>query len=327
MDESRRNTDVPATNASGVVIDAKQPTAALEDKAAAPVAASEPDKKKHRTVGNIIYDFGIFGSIAWAGVAALSAVSAHEAMHGNNKYFGWLRAINNGVSSGLSKALSKTIMKNSSPELIEGYAKGTTMFVTLGMGGNALMAPIKWMEDNRQKNAAKIDNLLGTTPPDPETIKKEPHQTWHSVFSGRMMSWGLSYVAFLAMGPKLTGKLSNYFGEHAAEAYMKWKPHADPVKVRRWADIAAFDALFTVITAAATYGFSRAVAKKDDKKHDLEEEMYRSNPVLPTAMEEKQAVHHKAFTDKVKKEPRKAEAPQELYAQKLDSEALTDRVR
>ena len=248
-------------------------------------ADNAPAEKK-RSWGNIIYDFGVFGSIAWVGVAALSAISAHESQHGKNKYFGWLRTLNDKAYSGLKDIFSKTVLKGAKPETIEGYAKGTTMFLTLGMGGNLLMAPIKWLEDHRQRNAAKIDNLLGTTPPDPETIAHEPHQTWKSVFSGRLLSWGGSYAAFLAMGPKLTDTISKKFGDWASKGWMAARPHSNPKTVRRWSDIAAFDALFTVITAGATYGLSRAIAKKDDgKPHDIEEALYEAQLAAPTMLE------------------------------------------
>ena len=52
---------------------------------------------KRRTVGNKIYDWGIYTTFAWAGVAGLSLLSAHEAMHGNNPNFNWLRKMNDGI--------------------------------------------------------------------------------------------------------------------------------------------------------------------------------------------------------------------------------------
>jgi len=123
--------------------------------------------------------------------------------------------------------------------------------------------------------------LLGTTPPDPETIENEPKQSWKSVFAGRLLSWGGSYAAFLAMGPKLTGVINDKVGKYATEKWLKLSPHSNPVTVRKWADIAAFDALFTAITSSATYILSRYVAKKDDKKIDAEDEIFEINPVDP----------------------------------------------
>jgi hypothetical protein len=251
---------------------------------------------KKRTVGNIVYDFGVFGSIAWGGVALLSALSAHESMHGKNPAFGWLRTINDKGFSIFKNSFTKMLPKSTNPETIEGLAKGTTMFLTLGMGGNALAVPIKWMEDNRQKNAAHIDNFLGTTPPDPETIAHEPKQTWKSVFSGRLLSWGMSYAAFLAMGPKLTSKINDWFGQRATEKFLEMSPKSNPKTVRRWADIVAFDALFTVITATTTYAMSRAVARHD-------EEVYEHNhPELKLQTNEAPAIAGLAtkYTDKHK---------------------------
>ena len=244
--------------------------------------ASEKPIHKQRTVGNKIYDWGIYTTFAWAGVAGLSLLSAHEAMHGKNPHFNWLRSLNDNVSSGLTKTLSNSIMKGKPKETIEGWAKGTTMFVTLGLGGCAMMVPIKWMEDNREKNAAKIDNFLGCTPPSKETLEKEIPQTWKSVLEGRMASWGLSYLAFAAMGPKTTGKVSNWFGDKATKVIMALNIKANPVTVRKWADIGAFDATFTVITAAATYAFSRTIAKHNQKNLDSEDALMTIDPATPT---------------------------------------------
>jgi len=306
-------------------------------------AAPSPEKVKKRTVGNVVYDFGVFGSVAWGGVALLSALSAHEAMYGKNKAFGWLRTLNDKSNSGLTRLLSTTILKNAPRgETINGYAKGTTMFLTLGMGGNALMAFVKWLEDHRQSNAARIDHFLGTTPPDPETIAAEPKQTWKSVISGRLLSWGTSYAAFLAMGPKLTNTISRNCGEAVTNQWMKWKPHSNSVTVRRWADIAAFDVLFTIITAGLTYGFSRAIAKKDDKKIDFEDAVVKFNPAAPLPLEsslvatvspfvgnedvsmESQRVSH---AQRIKPRRLPSKAPEASYAQRIAAEPDQNLIR
>lgn len=249
-------------------------------------ASPEPEKKKKRTAGNIIYDFGVFGSIAWAGVCAMSALTAHEAMHGNNKYFNWLRTLNNVVLGGLSKTLSKSIMKNSPKETVDAVARNTTMVFTLGMGGHTLMAPIKWLEDNRQKNAAKIDKLLGTEPPDSEVVAREPKQSWGSVLSGRMLSWGIAFATVTAMGPKLISKVNNSFSKKGVDAWMKFKPQSNPESVKKWSDIISFDVAFTAVTAFVTYAFSRFVAKKGEKEPDVGDNLYKLNPIAPNPLGE-----------------------------------------
>lgn len=279
-----------------------------------------PDKK--RTWGNIIYDFPVFGGVAWGGVAALSAISAHESMYGKNKYFGWLRALNDTVFKGLKNGFSKTVLKNASEETVDGYAKGTTMFLTLGMGGNALAGIIKYMEDNRQKMAAKIDNFLGTTPPDPATIENEPQQTWSSVGKGRLISWGGSYLTFLALGPKRVGKLSDFCGEKAANAWLHFKPQSNHASVRKWADIAAFDALFTVITATATYLFSRSIARKDDNKKALSDELFELNPIAPKAITKEFAKHD---IEKQEKTSFAERFPSKCGSKQIEATALMDR--
>lgn len=274
--------------------------------APSPTEGQKPAQK--RTWGNIIYDIPVFGGVAWVGNAVLSATSAHESNYGKNKYFGWLRVLNDTVFKFLKSNLSKTILKDSPEKIVDGYAHGTTLFVTLGMGGNALMAPIKWMEDNRQKNAAKIDKLLGTTPPDQKTIANEPKQTWKSVFSGRLLSWVGSFVVFLGLGSERTKNWNNLCGEKATNAWMKFKPHSNPVSVRRWADLAAFDAIFTSVTATITYVFSRYFAKKEGRKADAQDEIFEINTVDPRAItrefdENKPEKEQKSFVDKLPKKP------------------------
>jgi hypothetical protein len=321
MDNSVDKPSIAAVSQDSKATDAPQkaPEVVLE--------ASEPAKKKRRTTGNIIYDFGVFGTVAWAGVALLSAVSAHQANFGTHKAFGWWRDFNKNVTDGIERGLGKSILKNAKPETVKGYAKGTTMFLTLGMGGNALMAPIKWLEDNRQKNAARIDHVLGTTPPDPETIAHEPKQTWKSVFSGRLFSWGMSYVAFLAIGPRITDNIQKWFGEKATQGWMKLKPKSDRVKVGQWANVIAFDALFTIITASLTYGLSRYVAKNDEKT-TFADDLYMANSSAPRALipvfEEDPP---KSFASKVKATPKSAPAATSSFTEKVSGESATEHAR
>lgn len=293
------------------------------------------DKERKRTVGNIIYDFPVFGGVAWFGVALLSALSAHEARYGVSKYFTWLRSLNKAVYSGVRSSLGKTILKNASEETLHGYASGTTMFVTLGMGGNALAAPIKWMEDNRQKNAARIDNLLGTTPPDPELIENEPEQTWGSVVKGRLISWGLSYLAFIVMGPKLVGVMNDSCTKFVTDIWTKnLFPKHSAETVRRWADIAAFDFLFTAITATTTYLFSRYFAKKEGRQLSAADELFEINTVDPKAFTRKfshQApqVDEKEKDSGIKKDSGvsdsndKSENKQSAFASKIEQRSKT----
>ena len=256
---------------------------------------------KKRTWGNIIYDFGSYGSTAWLGVAAISAITAHQSVKGTNKYFDWLRSLNNTVERGFEK-LFTPIMKESTPEVIQQTAKSSSLFFSLGLGGTILMAPLKWMEDNRQKNAAKIDAVLGTAPHDPNLAKTEPKQTWGSVLSGRFFSWSMSFVSFFAIGIERSVKMSKYFGEKATNAWMKLRPNANQAKVSEWMDIIAFDTLFTIITATLTYCFSRFVARKKTATNDwvIPEHADQSTSAEQETVEQMQTRH----VDSVREKPR-----------------------
>lgn len=278
-------------------------------------------KKKKRTVGNRVYDWGVYTTFAWAGVAAFSMFLAHESLHGTHKMFGWLRSLNKGIHDGLSGILSKTVMKHSPKENVEEWAKATTLFTILYLGGSMLMAPIKWLEDHRHSNAAKIDNLLGTTPPDPETIAKEPKQTWKSLLSARFLSSVIGYGGFILVGPRIAGKSSRWFGEKFTGIWQKLRPNCNAETVRKWADIGAFDAMVTAGTAATTYGFSRLIARKNDPAPAVEDALYLIDPATPTPQETSSADVNDKSSVAAPSLASKFDKPKESHTQKLAATA------
>lgn len=275
-----------------------------------------PPVPKHRTVGNKIYDGAVYTTFAWGGVALASAVSAYAAQHGKS----WWRAFNDACVNSLEKVIKKI---PAMPERnIKHYAKGTTMFLTLGLGGWLMMAPIKWLEDNREKNAARIDRLLGTREPDPRVVEAEIPQTWHSVLSGRMVSWGLSYAAFLAMPPKVAQAANEFFSKATAKAWMKIRPSSNAVNVKKWTDIAAFDALFTVITATVTYAYSRYVARQDYELEHPEILQPSGTSTAPTAIIPTEA-GDKSFAAQHSPAKRPLSAPSKLHTLKIEQDPIS----
>lgn len=266
--------------------------------------AVEPEQKKKRSVGNKIYDFGVFGSVAFAGVSAMSAITGYEASYGKNKYFDWMRTANTKIQSGVSDFLSKTVMKKSEPTHLKNVSKNITMTFVLGMGAHILMPLIKWMEDNRQKNAAKIDRALGTTPPDKDVIANEVKQSWKSVFVGRMMSWGAAFVAVISIGPKAMEKMTNFFGEKGENVWMKLKPQSNQKIVRQWSNLIVFDAIGTAVTALVMFVSSRFFAKRDAKKHGEGDALYEVNINAPNPFgdEEQPQKNNSNFAQKIKLE-------------------------
>lgn len=281
--------------------------------------AAVPEQKKKRTFGNKVYDFLVFAPIAWGGVWIASATTAYHAQYGK---IDWLKKMNDGVSKWIHETLKNTVMKNSRPKNVENMGRNIGMVFILGMGSHPLMAPIKWLEDHRQSNAAKIDKMFGTTPPDAETIKEEPKQSWGSVFAGRMASWAAAFVSLGVMGPKLV-EWNDKFGAKATEKWTKWFPKHDKVKVGRWAPLLAFDAIGTAVTAAVTYVFSRFVAASFGRK-EIADTVYELNPAAPNPLGEDETPHksNKSFTQKVKAEGKKTLAqPNMAYVDKVKSEA------
>lgn len=328
MDSTVKNIDsvkTPAGNANAAAISADKAMNSQEKSGeVAKESAPVPESKKRRTFGNKIYDFLVFAPVAWGGVWVSSAATGYQALHGTNKNFDWLRKMNNAVGGWIHKTLATTVMKNSEPENVKGMAQNLGFTFILGMGSHALMVPIKWLEDHRQSNAARIDKILGTTPPDAQTIKDEPKQSWGSVFAGRMASWATAFVALAAMGPKFTKKLNDGFGAWAAKKWIGSHPGSNPKKVQNWANLLAFDAIGTLVTAAVTYAFSRFVAASFGKKDKYADTVYELNPVAPNPLGEDETPHksNKSFAQKVQAE-NKAKAsiePDVSYVNKLASE-------
>lgn len=75
----------------------------IEKNAAEPSPAPK-NKKQERTVGNKVFDWGVYGSLAWGGVSVMSLLSGHEANFGTNKNFNWLRTLNTKLSSSVSSS-------------------------------------------------------------------------------------------------------------------------------------------------------------------------------------------------------------------------------
>lgn len=328
LTNANRSTAADTPAGKLVNLQEKSPEIALEN-------AAEPEKKKKRTFGNKVYDFLVFAPIAWGGVWVASATTGYQAIHGTSKNFVWLRDMNNAVGKQIKNVLSKYVMKKSAvhkPENVDSMARNIGLVFILGMGSHPLMAPIKWLEDHRQSNAAKIDKFFGTTPPDAETIKDEPKQSWGSVFSGRMASWATAFIALGSMGPKLM-KWNDDFGAWAAKKWtgMGFHKNTHPQTVRNWANLLAFDALGTAVTAAVTYVFSRFVAASFGRK-EIADTVYELNPAAPNPLGEDESPHKKApqktsqhFTKKVQAE-NKAKTPAEpnvSYVNKITSEAGT----
>lgn len=254
------------------------------------------EKKKQRTWGNVIFDWGVYASIAWAGVSAFSLATAHLAMNSKHAGLAPLRDFYQGMKNGVAGFLKSTLMKYKGAahdvaaklehdKRVNKWASGTALYYILGAGGSILMWPIKYLEDNRLKLAAKIDNALGTTPPDPELVKKEPKQTWGSVFAGRALSViGIGYGSFVLMGPDRASKISKWVGKHATKGWMHISPQSKLRPVHKIMNTAVFDVLFTVITASVTYAFSRFVARSHDRKLEAEDALLAVNPVAPNLL-------------------------------------------
>ena len=102
-------------------------------------------------------------------------------------------------------------------------AKLMTGFTLLGVGGWLLIAPVKWLEDRKASLVTHFDDQYikshNVTAAEVDAIdvrhkeiKKEPKQSWSSVFLSRATTYPLIIAAYLSFGP---GKGSNWISRAA----------------------------------------------------------------------------------------------------------------
>jgi hypothetical protein len=208
------------------------------------------------------------------------------------------------IQNGSEKILKSTFMRESTEASVKQWGETFSLFSMLAAGGTLLMGPIKWLEDNRQYLSAKIDKTLGTNPGECDHVAPEPKQTWYSVLSGRAASVAVAVSALSIMGPQRAGEISEWMGKHTANLWMKMRPKSNAQTVRKWADLAAFDVLFTSITAMVTYAFSRVVAKRSDEKKGFDFDHVTPAGSLKSTDAKPEPKTEKTFADKVQRTTR-----------------------
>jgi len=237
------------------------------DNIADQTTAPDRQQDKHtpklaRSSGNIKLDMALWGGIQGVGIWLFSLVVADWAQSGKG-------FLNKGFEAGrtwLTPRLGKFAENKTSQKIWgsskEQWASSIVLTLALSLGGTILLPVTKYFEDRRTQIATWIDKKLGHDDIDPSQIRPEPKQTWGSMIKGRLMSLGLGYAIFAALGPRRAGNVQNAVGDVATNAILKVRPNANSQTIRKWSDLAVFDLILTTLTAGTAYVGSRFSASK-----------------------------------------------------------------
>jgi hypothetical protein len=181
----------------------------------------------------------------------------------------------------MTKQFKKTGMNDDSATMAK------TVFFSFADG--SIMAPfIKVLEDNREKFAKGIDDMMGTRPADDSVYEAEPKQTWGSVLAGRALTAGI--VVPTAMALDKTGLNNKLFLEPGVKLgkWIKKRPN-----VAKWfgnhdigeiTKITFFEAFYTSVCTFGLYISSRFLAaKRKPHENEAAPAPIASNAPLPEA--------------------------------------------
>lgn len=169
-------------------------------------------KKQHRSKGETMFDWLIYGGMNFIGTFLITIPVAYSLEMGfMRKPFA---AFRNGIAKlGASEGTANMI------------AKTTSLFA----GGTVMLLPVKIAEDNKKEIVDKLNKSLGDTT-NPNTIESAPKQDWLSLAKSRLVAWGTVFVSMTTVaslagkdkdGVSRFAKFEDWFGRKTAEFFKK----------------------------------------------------------------------------------------------------------
>lgn len=227
--------------------------------------------KKHRTTGNILFDWLVYPSIAFGAVFAFSIYALYTTKFGKGK----AKDMYDGLVTGLGNLLEKSsLFKNASREDIDKKSANYVLISVSFAVGTALMAPIKWLEDKRGEISRFFDRKLHSDREHPEEIMEEPRQSWKSVLGGRALTFISVLGLGTAIGPERTAKVTDAAVNFAERKWKDWWPQASQEtleRVKRVTFVSTFEAFYTALCAVLVYAISRTLASWFNKQEKAAE--------------------------------------------------------
>jgi len=226
-------------------------------------------KQMKRTPGLRLYDTLLYPLLNNFAVFAISVGATYLTARGGDRTpggalkYGKIGAWFQQRGDWIVKQFKKTGMNDESAYMAR------TVFFSFADG--SLMAPfIKGLEDNREKFAKGLDDMMGTRPADDSVYEAEPKQTWGSVLAGRALTAGI--VVPTAMALDKTGLNKKLFTEPGIKLgqWIKDRPHIakkfGSLDIGELSKVSFFEAFYTSVCTAGLYITSRYLAPKPKPK-------------------------------------------------------------
>lgn len=173
------------------------------------------DKTAKRRVskGEKLFDAIVYGGMNYVGTFLITIPIAYSLQ------FGAARKLFNGAKNGLMNKLGWG--ENAASKLLETTA--------LMQGGNVMLIPIQYCEDNKKEIIGKLNEMVGDKA-GPASIEAAPKQDAWSLLKSRALAWGVVFTSFttiFAIIPKKMESFIHWSGETAAKIFKKGETHRE----------------------------------------------------------------------------------------------------
>jgi hypothetical protein len=220
------------------------------------ILASE--KPRVRSKGEKLFDDVVYTGINGVGTFFLTLWMAYELKFGHGK------PLFDKAATGLEKKL--TILPES---WRQGFAKSFLNTTVLMQGGNVMLLPVGWAEQQKVRIVQGLNVMLGDKT-DPATIEEAPKQTLGSLLLGRLRAFGVVFAAFASMG-MLFGKQMGQFEEAVGRGFKAFRDNKTPelqLQDQRYGELAALDVFATAAASILMYdGSHKAAEKREQRRH------------------------------------------------------------
>lgn len=207
-----------------------------------------PQSAKHtKSKAELIFDWVTYGGIGGLGTFGATIPIAYWA-----KYGGGAKTFESAV-----QGLKKMGMSTHTAEQF--MITNATM-----QGGNAMVLPIKWAEDNKVEIVKKIADMIGEKI-DVNALECENKQTWGSIIKARIAAWTAVFTGFQIAGRTLGAEkftaFEDKFAAKVCQTFGKETHHLGvPSKTFNYGKIVALDLFATAAATTLLYVASRMFA-------------------------------------------------------------------
>lgn len=209
---------------------------------------STEEKKPKLSRGEKLFNWLVYGGIAGVATFIATIPAGYWAKYGGGaKFF-----------KSFGKGLEKLGVSARS-------AEDAAMTTGLMQGGNLMILPVKWAEDNKVELIKKIDHVLGDKT-DVDALEKEDKQSWGSIIKARLAAWAAVFSGFKLAGMTIGNEKFAAFEESFAK-HIVCKPFGkathiagEETKMFRIGKIAALDVFATAAASILLYAGSRFFA-------------------------------------------------------------------